>query len=216
MGKHRREGGGRRTRGLLCSAVQASALGCPGSRPRRSLPARCWLGTRRVVGFPSCARDCWRREFRARDFPDCAGAGLGPSDLLATSDTGVVPPRCVTYSWGKCSKWDLSPPQARQRCWQRPRDQRRNNAQWRSPPFAGEQTGASAKPEEMILRPQSRGDLGVPIHKGTKPFWRSWDQPASPAGRRLILFCALSGYNQGVMLDLAQRTESGVMMQQPC
>lgn len=32
----------------------------------------------------------------------------------------------------------------------------------------------------MILRPQSRGDLRVPVHKGTEPSWRSWDQPMSP------------------------------------
>lgn len=69
---------------------------------------------------------------------------------------------------------------------------------------------------EMILRPQSRGDPGVPVHKGTEPSWRSRDQPASPAGRRLILFCALSGYNQGVMLNSAQSTESGAVMQQLC
>lgn len=80
----------------------------------------------------------------------------------------------------------------------------------------GEQTGASAKPEEMILRPQSWGDPGVPVPKGTEPCWRSWDQPASPAGPRLMLFCALSGYNPGVMLDGAQSAESGAMMRWPC
>lgn len=68
----------------------------------------------------------------------------------------------------------------------------------------------------MILRLQSRGDLSVPVHKGTEPSWRLWDQPMSPVGRRLILFCALSGYNQGVMLDSAQSTGSGAMMQQLC
>lgn len=81
----------------LCSVVQTSTLGCPGGGPHRSLLAHCWLGTHCVVGFPSCAQDYWHQEFRVRDFPDCAGAGLGPSNLLAASDNGVIPPHHVAY-----------------------------------------------------------------------------------------------------------------------
>lgn len=52
------------------------------------------------------------------------------------------------------------------------------DARWPSPPSAGEQTQASAKPEGMILTPQSWGDPGVPVHKGTKPSL----EVAGPAG----------------------------------
>lgn len=93
----------------LCSAVQTSTLGCPGGGPHRSLLARCWLGTHCVVGFPSCSQDYWHQEFRVRDFPDCASAGLGPSNLLAASDKGVIPLHHVTYLLGKVQQMGSVP-----------------------------------------------------------------------------------------------------------
>jgi len=196
MGRRRREGDGRQTRGpLRCRPRPGAVLALDPAGPFL-------LGTRHVVGFPSCPQ-----EFGARDFPDCAGAGRGPSNLLAASDVGVVSPRRVTSLLGKAERVGSAPPSTTATLAASPGAAEERDARWRSPPFAGEQTRASAKPEEMILRPQSRGDPAVPVRKGTKPSWRSRTR------RRSVLLCALRGYNQGVMLDSAPSTESGAATQ---
>lgn len=163
-------------------------------------------GPRRVVGFSSCARDCWRREFGARDFPACAGAG--PRNLPAASGTGAVPPRHGTALLGEVWQAGNVPPSTAAVLAASPGPVGESGAQWPSPPFAEERTGPSAKPEEMILRPQSRGDLGVPVHKGTTPAGAAVGSGGA-AFHTVLCLTRLQSRSDA-------RLGSGVRMQQPC
>lgn len=155
--------------------------------PPRSLLPR----PRRAVGFSSCARDCWNPE-RGISQPVWV---LDHGTSLLPAVPGSSPLAKELLPWGERGKWEMSPSTAAVLA-ASPGPVGESAARWPSPPFAEEQTGPSAKPEEMILRPQSWGDLGVPVHKGTKPA----GAVAAPAGRRFTLSCALRGCNQGVML----------------
>lgn len=84
----------------------------------------------------------------------------------------------------------------------------KSDAQWPSPPFAEEQTGPSAKPEEMILRPRSRGDLGVPVLKGTNPAGAAGGSGGA-AFHTVLCLTRLQSRSDA-------RLGSGVRMRQPC
>lgn len=62
-----------------------------------------------LLDFPAALGTVGARNSEQGIFPDCAGAGLGPSNLLAASDTGVVSPCRVTYLLGKVQQMGSVP-----------------------------------------------------------------------------------------------------------
>lgn len=109
MGKRRREGAAARP-AAFCAlrfrplpwAVLAVAAADPVLLVAGSAPAT-------LLDFPAALGTVGARNSEQGIFLDCAGAGLGPSNLLAVSDTGVVSPCRVTYLLGKVQQMGSVP-----------------------------------------------------------------------------------------------------------